>query len=72
MRRLAIKYSIYDIDTGEVLIQDFRQGVSNRSLVDSIKYKDTDTPDALIYDNFFNIKVTTLEDRYAKRNTNTR
>lgn len=72
MRRLAIKYSIFDIDTGEFLIQDFKQGVSNRSLVDSIQYSDTDTPDALVYDNFFNIKVTTLEEKNAIRNTNTR
>lgn len=72
MRRLAIKYSIFDIDTGEFLIQDFKQGVSNRSLVDSIQYSDTDTSDALVYDNFFNIKVTTLEEKNANRNTNTR
>lgn len=62
-RRLAIKFSVFDFDTGEILLKDMCQGVSERSLVDSIKYGDTDTPNALVYDNFFNIKVSTLEEQ---------
>lgn len=63
VRRLAIKFSVFDFDTGEIILKDMCQGVSERSLVDSIKYGDTDTPKALVYDNFFNIKVSTLEEQ---------
>ena len=62
-RRLAIKFSVFDFDTGEIILKDMCQGVSERSLVDSIKYCDTDTPNALVYDNIFNIKVSTLEEQ---------
>lgn len=72
MSRLAIKYSIYDVDTGKVLIKDMQQGVSNTAINPDIKYIDTDCPSGLVYDHFFNIKVSTLEKDNADCNTNTR
>ena len=60
-RRLAIKFSVYDIDTGEVLVKDMQQGPSHVALNPNIEYIDTDCPIGKVYDHFFNIKVSTLE-----------
>jgi hypothetical protein len=60
-RRLAIKYSVYDFDTGEVIIKDMQQGPSDSVLNPNIEYVDTDCPIGKVYDHFFNIKVSTLE-----------
>ena len=68
-RKLCMKYSVYDVDTGKVLIKDMQQGVSHTALNPDI---DTDNPNGLVYDHFFNIKVSTLEKDNAKCNTNTR
>lgn len=72
MRRLAIKYSVYDVDTGEVLVKDMQQGPSHTALNTDIEYIDTDCPLGIVYDHFFNIKVSTLEKKDANSNTNTR
>lgn len=72
MRRLAIKFSVYDVDTGKVIIKDMQQGVSHTALNPNIEYIDTDNPIGLVYDHFFNIKVSTLEKDNANCNTNTR
>lgn len=60
-RRLAIKFSVYDFDTGEVIIKDMQQGPSDTVLSQNFEYVDTDCPVGKVYDCFFNIKVSTLE-----------
>lgn len=56
-RRLAIKFSVYDFDTGEVIIKDMQQGPSDAVLSRNFEYIDT----VKVCNYFFNIKVTTLE-----------
>ena len=61
-KRLYIRYSVYDADTEECLISDAHLAEDHKALDSTVRYCDTDIPNALVYNHYFNIKVSTLEE----------
>lgn len=59
-RRLCIKYSVLDGDSGKILIKDAFATEDHSVLNLDVEYFDTDKPVG-VREHFFNIKVSTLE-----------
>ena len=59
-RKLCIKYSVLDAESGKILIKDAFVTEDHSVLNADVEYFDTDRPVA-VREHFFNIKVSTLE-----------
>lgn len=59
-RKLCIKYSVLDAESGKILIKDVLTTEDHSVLNLDVEYFDTDKPVG-ICEHFFNIKVSTLE-----------